>query len=47
MTLTVLAADEQKAKAMQQKLSGLGSVDKTVSLFDFVPSAQEEKLATD
>ena len=45
MTLTVLAADEQKAKAIQQKLSGLGSVDKTVSLFDFVPSAQEEKLA--
>ena len=24
----------------------MGSVDKTVSLFDFVPSAQEEKLAT-
>jgi hopanoid biosynthesis associated RND transporter like protein HpnN len=46
MTLTVLAADEQKAKAIQQKLSELGSVDKTVSLFDFVPSGQEEKLAT-
>ena len=45
MTLTVLAADEQQAKAIQQKLSGLGTVDKTVSLFDFVPSAQEEKLA--
>jgi hypothetical protein len=45
MTLTVLAGDEQKAKAIQQKLSGLGSVDKTASLFDFVPSAQEEKLA--
>jgi len=45
MTLTVLASDEQKAKAIQQKLIGLGSVDKTVSLFDFVPSAQEEKLA--
>lgn len=45
MTLTVLAADEKKAKAMQQKLIALGSVDKTISLFDFMPSAQEEKLA--
>ena len=45
MTLTVLAADKQKAEAMQKKLAGLGSVDKTVSLFDFVPSGQEEKLA--
>ena len=45
MTLTVLATDKQKALAMQKKLSELGSVDKTVSLFDFVPSGQEEKLA--
>jgi hypothetical protein len=45
MTLTVLATDAQKAKVMEQKLSALGSVDKTVSLFDFMPSAQEEKLA--
>jgi len=45
MTLTILASDEQKAKSMQQKLSELDSVDKTVSLFDFIPSAQEEKLA--
>ncbi|MDD2660652.1 MAG: MMPL family transporter [Methylococcales bacterium] len=45
MTLTVLAADEQKAKAIQKKLSALGSVDKTISFFDFLPSAQEEKLA--
>jgi hopanoid biosynthesis associated RND transporter like protein HpnN len=45
MTLTVLATDAQKAKVMEQKLSVLGSVDKTVSLFDFTPSAQEEKLA--
>ena len=45
MTLTVLAAGEQKAKAIQQKLITLGSVDKTVSLFDFIPSAQEEKVA--
>ncbi len=45
MTLTVLADDAQKAKAIQQKLKALGSVDKTVSLFDFIPSDQEEKLA--
>jgi len=45
MTLTVLAAGEQQAKAMQKKLSVLESVDKTVSLFDFEPSEQEEKLA--
>ncbi len=45
MTLTVLAEDAQKAKAIQQKLSVLGSVDKTISLFDFIPSSQEDKLA--
>jgi hopanoid biosynthesis associated RND transporter like protein HpnN len=45
MTLTVLATGEQQAKAMQQKLSVLTSVDKTVSLFDFEPTEQEEKLA--
>jgi len=45
MTLTVLAADDQKAKALQQKFIALGSVDKTISLFDFIPSGQEEKLA--
>jgi len=45
MTLTVLATGEQAAIAMQQKLTALASVDKTVSLFDFKPSEQEEKLA--
>lgn len=45
MTLTVLAKDELSAKAMQQKLSALASVDKTVSLFDFQPTAQDDKLA--
>ncbi len=45
MTLTVLATGEQQAKTMQQKLSVLTSVDKTVSLFDFEPTGQEEKLA--
>ncbi|MDO9268715.1 MAG: MMPL family transporter [Methylobacter sp.] len=45
MTLTVLAKDENSAKALEQKLSGLASVDKTVSLFDFQPTDQGEKLA--
>jgi hopanoid biosynthesis associated RND transporter like protein HpnN len=45
MTLTVLAKDENSAKALAQKLSTLASVDKTVSLFDFQPTDQEEKLA--
>ena len=45
MTLTVLAQNENSAKALQQKLSALASVDKTVSLFDFQPAEQEDKLA--
>ncbi len=45
MTLTVLVKGEELAKAMQQKLATLATVDKTVSLFDFNPTAQEEKLA--
>jgi len=45
MTLTVLASNEAEARAMQKTLAGLGTVDKTVSLFDFVPDDQEGKLA--
>jgi len=45
MTLTVLAKDESSAKALQQKLSTLNSVDKTISLFDFKPTDQDGKLA--
>lgn len=45
MTLTVLAKDENSAKALVQKLSALASVDKTVSLFDFEPTEQGDKLA--
>lgn len=45
MTLTVLAKSESEALAMQKKLAALPSVDKTVSLFDFVPDDQEAKLA--
>ena len=45
MTLTVLAKDENSAKILQQKLSTLATVDKTVSLFDFEPADQDDKLA--
>jgi len=45
MTLTVLAKDENSAKNLEQKLSALPEVDKTVSLFDFQPSDQDGKLA--
>lgn len=45
MTMTVLAKNESEARAIQQKLSTLKTVDKTVSLFDFVPADQQNKLA--
>jgi uncharacterized protein len=45
MTLTVLVKNEADARATQQKLNSLKTVDKTVSLFDFVPDEQEDKLA--
>ncbi len=45
MTLTILAKDASKVPAIQQQLAALPSVDKTVSLFDFIPSNQDEKLA--
>jgi len=44
MTLTVLAKNEADARQLQKKLSALKTVDKTVSLFDFVPEQQPEKL---
>ena len=45
MTLTVLTKDEKETKALQQKLTAVASVDKTISLYDFMPSEQDEKLA--
>lgn len=45
MTLTVLAKTEDEARTMQKQLQSLSTVDKTVSLFDFVPDQQEDKLA--
>ncbi|MGD0958595.1 MAG: MMPL family transporter [Methylomonas sp.] len=44
MTLTVLAKNEAEARSMQKKLSQLKTVNKTISLFDYVPDKQEEKL---
>jgi len=45
-SIMVLTPDEKQVHAIQQRLNGLDSVDKTVSLFDFIPSNQDEKLAT-
>ena len=45
MTLTVLAKNAAEAHEMQNKLAQLKTVNSTVSLFDFVPDQQEEKLA--
>ncbi|SDA23193.1 hypothetical protein SAMN05216315_12015 [Nitrosospira sp. Nsp18] len=44
LTLDVLAKDGNSAKILQQKLSTLGSVGKTISLFDLQPTDQDEKL---
>ena len=45
MTLTVLSHSASEARQLQQQLAALPVVDKTVSLFDFVPPQQDEKLA--
>jgi len=45
MTLTVLVKDEKETKELQKKLATIDSVDKTISLYDFMPAEQEEKLA--
>ncbi|MGZ8214915.1 MAG: MMPL family transporter, partial [Methylosarcina sp.] len=45
MTLTVMADNEQKARGIEQKLAKVDTVDKTISLFDFLPDEQEAKLA--
>lgn len=45
LTLNVLARDENSTKILQQKLSALASIDKTISLFDLQPTDQDEKLA--
>ncbi|MCX7084357.1 MAG: MMPL family transporter [Methylococcales bacterium] len=45
MTLTVLANNPEEAKTLQKKLGELKTVDKTLSVFDFEPTDQEDKLA--
>lgn len=45
MTLSVLAKSESQTRVLQQQLEALKTVDKTVSLLDFLPADQEEKLA--
>lgn len=45
LTLNVLTKDENSTKILQQKLSALASIDKTISLFDLQPTDQDEKLA--
>jgi len=45
LTLNVLAKDENSTKILQQRLSALPSVGKTVSLLDLQPADQDEKLA--
>ena len=45
LALNILAKDENSTKTLQQRLSALPSVGKTVSLFDLQPTDQDEKLA--
>ena len=44
MTLSVLAKNETQARELQKKIASLKTVSKTVSLFDFVPNQQPDKL---
>lgn len=43
-SLAVLAANEVEAEALKAKLSGLSAVDSVVTLKDFIPEGQEDKL---
>ena len=43
-SLTILAADLEKAKTLAAELSSLDVVDETLTIADFVPADQEEKL---
>ncbi|MGR8935447.1 MAG: MMPL family transporter [Gammaproteobacteria bacterium] len=45
MTLTILSNDAKKTRVLQANIEKLPSVDKTISLFDFIPRDQDEKLA--
>ncbi|MGX2041256.1 MMPL family transporter [Methylocaldum sp. MU1018] len=45
MTLASLAQSEAEVKAKETRFKALPSVDKVVSIFDFIPDHQDEKLA--
>lgn len=45
MTLTVLANDEASVRSKSESLKALDSVENAITLFDFIPEDQEEKLA--
>jgi len=44
LTLSVLVADADQAQALSQKLGGLSTVRRAMSLFDLVPDDQDAKL---
>jgi len=44
-SIMVLTPDAAQVKTIQQRLNRLDTVDKTVSLFNFIPPDQDEKLA--
>jgi uncharacterized protein len=45
MTLTVLAPNKTEALATAQKLSQLSSVENAITIFDYVPEDQDQKIA--
>ena len=45
MTITALVQDDAKARKYADELSQKNSVDKAVTIFDYVPTDQEEKLS--
>ena len=45
MTLTVLASSKAEALTTAQKLNQLASVENAITIFDYVPEDQEEKIA--
>jgi len=43
-SIMVMAENASEAHALEQKINKLESVDKTISIFDFIPSGQSDKL---
>ncbi len=44
-SIMVLNRDERKVHGLEQRLKKLDAVDKVISIFDFIPKNQDEKLA--